>query len=117
MAWAKPEYSKTEVNKAGDILIAQQPDLAELPWALNVINNWRSSHSFPLNTFQNDLRHKAAKVDTKNLISQRIKPHFPQVRGEISAPTPGGDYWNSGETAPTIEAPPQGALPLSREGV
>src|SRR5712691_3370403 len=74
MAWSKPEYSKSEVNRAGDIFRAHEDARTEdLAWALNVINNWRSSHSFPLNTFQNDLRHKAINVDTKSLISQRIK--------------------------------------------
>src|SRR5712692_5197950 len=74
MAWSKPEYSKSEVNRAGDIFMAQEEARTDqLVWALEVINNWRSSHSFPLNTFQNDLRHKAINVDTKSLISQRIK--------------------------------------------
>lgn len=74
MAWSKPEYTKSEVNRAGDIFRTHEDALtADLTSALDVINNWRSSHSFPLNTFQNDLRHKAIRIDTKSLISQRIK--------------------------------------------
>jgi len=41
--------------------------------ALDVINNWRSSHSFPLNTFQTGLRKKARGLDTRAVIAQRLK--------------------------------------------
>ena len=40
---------------------------------MSVINNWRSSHSFPLNTFQNGLRKRGAKVSSNCIVSQRIK--------------------------------------------
>jgi hypothetical protein len=73
MAWAAPSYTKGEVDRAGRVLISDeilQPDLAH---ALAVLNNWRSSHSFPLNTFQVGLRQKARSVDPDALIAQRIK--------------------------------------------
>jgi hypothetical protein len=73
MAWTQPEYSKSQVNRAGEILITPEAAPDDLGRALQVINNWRSSHSFPLNTLQNLLRDKAAQVDTQSLISQRIK--------------------------------------------
>src|SRR5690606_22040137 len=41
--------------------------------ALSIINNWRSSHSFPLNTIQTGLRRKARQVDPDCLVAQRIK--------------------------------------------
>src|SRR5207249_3848889 len=41
--------------------------------ALTVINNWRSSHSFPLNTFQVSLRHHVKEIDPRGLVAQRIK--------------------------------------------
>jgi hypothetical protein len=47
-----------------------EPDLSQ---ALEIINNWRSSHSFPLNTFQVTLRRKAQEADPRPLIAQRIK--------------------------------------------
>lgn len=84
MAWALPEYSRAQVDKAGGTLVAAgdfeaAPDLrafelpAEYERALVVINNWRSAHSFPLNTFQVTLRRKAAEIDDKCLVAQRIK--------------------------------------------
>ena len=58
MEWAKPEFSKSQVNRAARVLLdpnASEPDFER---ALTVVNNWRSSHYYPLNTF-NDLRRRA----------------------------------------------------------
>ncbi len=40
--------------------------------ALAIINNWRASHYFPLNTFQITLRRKAEHF-SKSVVSQRVK--------------------------------------------
>lgn len=85
MAWATPQYNRSRVDSAGEALIAPPPpnaqeDSEELwEWwhkyedALAIINNWRSSHSFPLNTFQVGLRDKARQVTSRYLVAQRIK--------------------------------------------
>ncbi len=50
-----------------------------MPWdanyeeALVVINNWRSSHGFPLNTFHIGLRQRASSIDPNCVTSERIK--------------------------------------------
>ena len=41
--------------------------------AVAVINNWRASHAYPLNTFQVYLRKTASRFDDGPLIAQRIK--------------------------------------------
>ena len=41
--------------------------------ALEIINNWRAAHSFPLNTIQVGLRRRARDVDDHALIAQRLK--------------------------------------------
>jgi hypothetical protein len=41
--------------------------------ALPIINNWRSSHGYPLNTFQVNLRQQARRVDVEPLVAQRTK--------------------------------------------
>jgi hypothetical protein len=41
--------------------------------AIAIINNWRSSHAFPLNTFQMYLRGKTKQVDQQGRVAQRIK--------------------------------------------
>lgn len=76
MAWVTPQFSRGKVDKAGASLIAgiqTVQDLDDYFAALEVISNWRSSHSFPLNTFQTTLRRKGRKIDPDALVAQRIK--------------------------------------------
>ena len=81
MAWARPGHTVQEVNKAGRTLVAGlQGNLgANEDWwndfqdALAVINNWRASHSYPLNTFQMNLRRTARRFSSSALVAQRIK--------------------------------------------
>lgn len=79
-SWAHPEHSKSRVDKAGRALVAGNPSDEDL----DVINNWRSSHSFPLNSFQMNLRRKAAAVSDRNLIAQRIK-RLSSIEEKLSA--------------------------------
>jgi ppGpp synthetase/RelA/SpoT-type nucleotidyltranferase len=85
MAWSVPQYSRNKVNLAGEILIGpyqegvdySSPEFGEY-WtrytnALEIINNWRSAHNFPLNTFHIGLRRRALKIDAKCITAQRIK--------------------------------------------
>lgn len=76
MAWTTLQYTKNEVNTAGTVLANLTIDRlisGEADNAYIIINNWRSCHSFPLNTLQNRLRHKAKEVYPRALIAQRIK--------------------------------------------
>ncbi|HEV3074284.1 MAG TPA: RelA/SpoT domain-containing protein [Thermoanaerobaculia bacterium] len=78
MAWAIPQYKPAEVDAAGDALIRRAPRRSMADWeeyerAFLVINNWRSSHSFPLNTFQMGLRRNTRHTDPNGLVAQRIK--------------------------------------------
>ncbi len=65
MAWAVPQYSREDVNRAGDLLMANE----DVVWItsrdqmLSTINNWRSSHSFPLQSFKMTLLGRAKSVD------------------------------------------------------
>lgn len=72
MAWAVPLNPIVQVNAAGRAL--GRVGIASLGQnELSIINNWRSSHSYPLNTFQNGLRAKAKSVDSNSVIAQRVK--------------------------------------------
>ena len=73
--WAKRENTKEQIDMAGHALIDRHTSASDLDKALVVINNWRACHAFPLNTFQNGLRHKARQVDQKALVAQ------PALRG------------------------------------
>jgi ppGpp synthetase/RelA/SpoT-type nucleotidyltranferase len=45
----------------------------QLEWAIGVINNWRSSHSYPLLNFRINLRRKVKTIEANALVAQRIK--------------------------------------------
>jgi len=92
MAWAKPQYSRTEVNAAGDVFIAEplkdEPldkifeTVEELHHALKVINNWRSSHSYPLHCLKMTLKTRAKRVFRNAIVAQRIK-RLPSIETKL----------------------------------
>lgn len=73
MTWVVPANSRTKVDSAGDTYIASNVSPEERELALAVINNWRSSHGFPLNTLQVNLRQRSAAIDDDPTVAQRIK--------------------------------------------
>lgn len=72
MAWAVPQFQRAEVNRAGREL-AELTFPIEANQVLQVVNNWRAVHAFPLNTFQNCLRRFASDFEAEPVIAQRIK--------------------------------------------
>ena len=48
MAWVTPQYSKKKVMRAGSTLFDENASDEEFEEALVVLNNWRSSHSYPV---------------------------------------------------------------------
>jgi len=73
MKTIKLQYSRSQVNKAGDLLRAQSPSDIDRRWASDVLSNWRAIHNYPINTFQATLRHKLKRVDNNSLVAQRLK--------------------------------------------
>ncbi len=73
MAWPIPSDSKTQINRAGRILIEDSIDLDQSHWAFEVVNHWRSCHGYPINTFQATLRNKLRSIDRNALVAQRLK--------------------------------------------
>lgn len=83
MAWAKPKFSREEINRAGKVLVREYNTPGPLwedqtrfnDWidASEVLSNWRSIHGYPLNTFQVNLRNSARTYDPGALIAQRTK--------------------------------------------
>jgi len=85
MAWAELRFSLQEVDAAGDVVRSiRTPHFQahELDNALDIIDNWRSSHSFALNTFQNTLRRKARQVTSSPTVAQRIK-RFSSIHAKL----------------------------------
>ena len=74
MAWAEPKYTKRKVNWAGEMLSKQDDiSLEDHLQMTAIINNWRSSHNFPLNTFHIGLKRRATDICASAITAQRIK--------------------------------------------
>ena len=86
MVWATPQHSLNQVDKAGKNLVKDGVSPADYQHALGVINNWRASHQYPLNTFQMTLRRKAKKTSAEALVYQRIK-RLPSIERKLRSGT------------------------------
>ncbi|MBU3955206.1 RelA/SpoT domain-containing protein [bacterium] len=73
MIWTEIKYKKSEVDQAGDILVSENPSLTEIDRAITILDNWRSSHSFPLHVFKVRLKRVSKEVDPDALVVQRLK--------------------------------------------
>lgn len=78
MAWATPEYSKRRVNDAGAFVANYassqiDEDFDKYLGALEIVNNWRTAHNFPLNTFHVGLKRRGKLIDSGIITAQRIK--------------------------------------------
>ena len=79
--WAAPAFTRGEVDRAGHLL-AQNSVALVIGHALDVINNWRSSHSFPLNAFQMTLRNRAASMCDRPIVARRLK-RVPSISAKL----------------------------------
>jgi len=73
MAWTEPVHSKRQIDRAGEDLVRGDVLDEDRKSAAAVVANWRSSHAFPLNTLQMNLRQQAKKVEAAALVAQRLK--------------------------------------------
>lgn len=76
------DISKSEVNRAGGILISSEASNEDITSALIVIQKWREHHAAPLNVFQNTLRKRAEKITKSLLVSQRLK-RIPSIKKKL----------------------------------
>lgn len=82
MAWVTPIYSKERVKKAGATLFDEEATADEFEEALQILNNWRSSHSYPVNTFQAGLRQKLNAMGINGIVAQRLK-RIPSIMAKL----------------------------------
>ena len=68
-----PIFSKNKVNRAGRIFFDKPRSAKDVFDAIEVITNWRSSHGYPINTFQATLRAKLKGIDNGAIVAQRLK--------------------------------------------
>lgn len=70
--WKVPEYTKREINEAGNTIRKGTAPLGEQAEALKIVDNWRSAHAYPLHVFYMNLRRKAgSRRDI--LVVERLK--------------------------------------------
>jgi putative GTP pyrophosphokinase len=67
MAFVKPAYPKGRVNRAGTAIRDGNPSASDM----EVLDNWRASHKYILNTFQATLRNRSR--GTGIVVAQRLK--------------------------------------------
>lgn len=72
-AWQTNVFSNGEINNAGKTLLHREISAESYLSALNIIEEWRASHAYPLLVFQNYLRQKAKSIDTQAIVAQRLK--------------------------------------------
>jgi len=74
MKWTKPKgHGKSKVDWAGDILISETSLGKEIDDALDVLDNWRAIHKYPLHIFKKRLKSVSEKIDNESLAVQRLK--------------------------------------------
>lgn len=73
MAWANRQYSKGQIDRAGEALIRLAKDDTTRDQAIAVVDNWRSCHAYPLQVIKMNLFRRARKIDHTALIAQRLK--------------------------------------------
>lgn len=73
--WEVPKYSKKQIDKAGKsiaYMFSNPSDgfsVQEFKEAINILNNWRSSHAYPLEVIANNLR----RNNPHAIVVQRLK--------------------------------------------
>jgi hypothetical protein len=82
LKWAQPEFSREDVNIAGRELRAEPSTGHVSEWALAVVNNWRASHSYPLNAFEIGLRDRVRKHARASTVYQRLK-RLPAIQQKL----------------------------------
>lgn len=68
----RPNNSNNELNRAGNTLTTSDPGSREYLDAIKTVDQWRSCHEYPLNTFNSTLRRKV-KHYKGALVAQRLK--------------------------------------------
>ncbi len=74
MVWTKPKgHSKFKVDWAGDILINEISSHEEIEKALEILDNWRAIHRYPMHIFKKRLKSVSERIDKGALAVQRLK--------------------------------------------
>ena len=69
LKWEIPQYSKSQINKAGKIISNSAAATKEHEEAMSILNNWRASHAYPLQVICSNLR----RTNSNAIVVQRLK--------------------------------------------
>lgn len=67
--WETPKYFGNQIDKAGKIIANSNSSEQDKKAALEILNNWRASHAYPLQVITNNLRRKNPNA----IVVQRLK--------------------------------------------
>ncbi|WP_415283577.1 hypothetical protein [Candidatus Nitrososphaera sp. FF02] len=70
MKFVEPKYSRSQINKAGESFRGAGSLALE---DLDIFDNWRAAHSYPMQIFYNRLKKTSKSVDSSALVAQRLK--------------------------------------------
>ncbi len=71
--WKIPEYTRSQINKAGDALRNPNTTEEEKADSLKIVDNWRAAHAYPLHVFYMNLKHKAEASEKNIIVVERLK--------------------------------------------
>lgn len=83
VTWDRPRFDRPDVNRAGRELLATSPGEPASDSVLEIVNNWRASHSYPLNAFEVALRGRVRKHARAATVYQRLK-RLPSIRAKLA---------------------------------
>lgn len=67
--WTIPIYTKSQIEKAGKILLDASISTEQKKESLDILNNWRASHAYPLQVIASNLR----RNNQNAIVVQRLK--------------------------------------------
>lgn len=67
------KYSKSKIDKAGELLKDRTTTDENIIKSLAILSNWRGVHAEPLNTFAKVLKMRSQKIDKDVIVAQRLK--------------------------------------------
>ncbi len=87
--WIKREYGKGAIDRAGEYLknwwVSSEDTDSHEEWSkqFGILENWRTSHDFPLTSVQRALRNRAQKIEKHVIVARRLK-RFPSIMNKLA---------------------------------
>ncbi len=83
MPWTSPLYTRRRINLAAKSLPVAELWTTERDHALQIVSNWRSSHSYPLQVIKMTLLKRSRQIDPQAIVAQRLK-RLPSIELKLS---------------------------------